>query len=611
MTQRHHEHEPHCEHERNPWREPEEALVTRLEREARLGAALRATVLEEVARALDAPPRVILELGSGIGADTAALAERFPSARVHAFDVSAELLDRVASTARNAGVAARVETHRLDLNRDWAAAIPGEADLIWASSSLHHLEDPARALRRAFASLRAGGALVLIEPKGGVSVELGESEVGAARLAERLEEGLSMPIEYVGIEWSKLLAEAGFVLAARREHGFVVRGDAGNGAAHLESQFRSVRDRIVTDLPRAEAELLDAVIEALPTGRSGVSTGSTLEMLIAVRPAAGEGRATLELDERIDVDVAVLGGGAAGLAASVALARSRRRVVVIDAGAPRNAAAAGAHNLLGQEGVSPLELLARGRREAESYGVRILPGLVTAVTGQIDAFTVDSADGVPRVHARRIVLAGGLEDDLPEIPGVAAGWGHSVLHCPFCHGWEVRDQRIAVLGRGEVPIHQAMLFSRLSDQVTVFLHEAPDPSEEQWEQLTALGVPVVRPRVERLVMEGAQVRGVEIEGGRVFEADAAVVVPKFIARTEIYESLGGRAERDALGSRIPAEPSGATGIPGVWAAGNASNPMAMVMAAAASGVAVGAAVHGDLALADLERAMRARRGAVE
>lgn len=337
-----------------------------------------------------------------------------------------------------------------------------------------------------------------------------------------------------------------------------------------------------------------------------MSLTSPRRVWVAVRARTGSDAPAQPLGSS-EADVAVLGGGSAGLAAAIALARSRRTVVVIDAGHPRNAPAAGAHNVLGNEGIAPLELLANGRAEAESYGVQIVPGQATAVTGEIDAFTVDVGSGAQRIHARRIILATGLDDDLPDIPGVRQGWGRSVLHCPFCHGWEVRDQRIAILTRGEVAIHQAMLFRQLSDQVTLYLHDAPDPSDEQREQLSALDVSVVRPRVERLVMDGAQVRGVEIEGGRVFDADAVVVVPRFNARTDLYESLGGCPEEFPFGKQVPADPRGMTAIPGVWAAGNASNPMAMVVAAAASGVAAGAAVHGDLCLADLDRAVQQRR----
>lgn len=280
---------------------------------------------------------------------------------------------------------------------------------------------------------------------------------------------------------------------------------------------------------------------------------------------------------------------------------------MVDAGEPRNGPAEGVHNVLGNEGIAPLEFLARGRTEAESYGAKIIQGRVTGVTGVIDAFTIHVGGDARPVHARRVVLATGLIDDLPEIPGVREGWGHSVLHCPFCHGWEIRDQRIAVLTRDELALHQALLFRQLSDRVTVFLHDAPDPSEEQWEQLNALGVDVVRPRVERLIMEGNEVHGVEVLGGQVYDVDAAVVAPRFNARTELYEILGGTPESTPFGTQIPSDPRGMTPVPGVWAVGNASQPMAMVTASADSGVMAGSAIHGELSMDELTRAVQERR----
>ncbi len=312
---------------------------------------------------------------------------------------------------------------------------------------------------------------------------------------------------------------------------------------------------------------------------------------------------------RMQAEVVVVGGGVAGLAAAVALGRSRRSVVVVDAGQPRNAPAAGAHNVLGQEGVAPLQLLERGRAEAQAYGVRIVSGSATGASGGPDDFTIDVDGGSRRVTARRVILATGLVDDLPAVPGVREGWGHSVLHCPYCHGWEVRDQRIAVLGRTENALHQVLLFRQLSDDVTLFVHDAPTPTLEQAEQLAALGVGVVAERVERLVLDGRQVRAVETVDGASFDMDAVVVAPRFLARTELYEALGGERTTTPFGVQITTDPRGSTTVPGVWATGNASEPMAMVASATASGVLTGSAVHGDLALADLATAVRARRTA--
>lgn len=520
-------HDHHSAHE--PWGDLPSGFADKLELESRLIAPVRSAVFELAARALDAAPEQIIDFGSGTGADAVALAERFPDAHVHALDLSAELLERVASAAGQAGVAERIEGHLVDLNNDWTAVVPQQVGLAWASLSMHHLSDPARTLRQVFASLTPRGVFVLTELAG---------------------EERHVP------DWSTLLVQAGFASVERHDH----------------------------------ENLTEADLSEVP-GRA---------VWIAVRPES-------EASEDLEADVAVLGGGFAGLAAAIALARSRRSVVVIDAGKPRNAPAAGAHNVLGNEGIPPFELLGRGRAEAESYGVRVISGEVTGVVGEIDDFTVQVGRGSSRIHARRIILATGIIDDLPAIPGVREGWGSTVLHCPFCHGWEVRGQRIGILTRDELAMHQVMLFSQLSDQVTVFLNDAPEPSEEQWEQLAALNVSVVNPKIERLRMDGTQVRAVEVERGDSFDVDAVAVVPRFNARTDLYESLGGTAEETAFGVQIPADPRGMTEIPGVWAAGNASQPMAMVTASAAAGVTTGAAVHGDLTVAELNEAVRARR----
>ena len=163
-------------------------------------------------------------------------------------------------------------------------------------------------------------------------------------------------------------------------------------------------------------------------------------------------------------DVVVAGGGAAGLSGALMLARSRRSVVVIDAGAPRNAPAAGVHGFLSQDGIRPGELLERGRDEVRRYGGQVVPGEVGTVTREERGFTVTLATG-RAVRARRLLVATGLADELPDIPGLRARWGRDVVHCPYCHGWEVRDQAIGVLASGPLSVHQALLFRQLSADV--------------------------------------------------------------------------------------------------------------------------------------------------
>jgi thioredoxin reductase (NADPH) len=308
-------------------------------------------------------------------------------------------------------------------------------------------------------------------------------------------------------------------------------------------------------------------------------------------------------------DVAVVGGGAAGLSAAVTLARSLRSVVVIDAGEPRNARAAGAHNLLGREGIPPLELLATGRREAESYGAEIRPGRAVAVRRAVGGFEIDLADG-STLRARRLLLATGLVDELPDVPGVRELWGRDVLHCPYCHGWEVRGRRIGVLGTGAMTAHQALLFRQLSDDVTVFLHAGPEPEAEALEQLDAVGVRVVRGVVDRLDVVDDRLTGVVLADGRSFPVDAVTVAPRFASRSDLWSQLGGTLTENPMGAFIESGLGGRTDIPGVFVAGNAGDLSAMVGASAAQGVFAGAAINADLITEDAQAAVRARAALV-
>ncbi len=298
-------------------------------------------------------------------------------------------------------------------------------------------------------------------------------------------------------------------------------------------------------------------------------------------------------------DVAVIGAGPAGLAAATALARSLRSVVVIDSGQPRNRFAEHAHNVLGSEGASPLEIDARGRAEAVAYGARFLDAVVDRVARRDERFAV-AVDGV-ELLVRRLVLATGLVDVLPELPGLAERWGRTVLHCPYCHGYEVRGQRVAVLATGPNAAHQALLFRQLTHDVTVVVQPGGEPDAESAELLAAVGVRVA-PSAAVAVEGPADLR---LEDGSVLGADAVVVAPRFTVRGELFEQLGGRLPaHPATGLPfIEVDPSGRTGVEGVWAAGNVRDPMAQVVVSAAQGLMAGAAVNGDLVMEDARRAL--------
>ncbi len=236
------------------------------------------------------------------------------------------------------------------------------------------------------------------------------------------------------------------------------------------------------------------------------------------------------------VDVVVVGGGAAGLSAATALARSRRSVVVVDAGEPRNAPAQGVHNYLAHDGIAPSELVSRGRADLVAYGGNVLEGTATAVARTAHGFAVEV--GSDEILARRLVVTTGLVDELPDVPGLPQRWGRDVLHCPFCHGWEVRDQAIGVLATGPMAAHQAQLFRALSPDVTVFAHTGPKLSDDDSDALTALGIRVVEGEVVGLEVTDDRLTGVRLADGSVVNRQALVVAPRFVARSALLVSLG-------------------------------------------------------------------------
>jgi thioredoxin reductase len=317
------------------------------------------------------------------------------------------------------------------------------------------------------------------------------------------------------------------------------------------------------------------------------------------------------MSEKTMYDVVVVGGGAAGLSGAMALGRSRRSVLVIDAGEPRNAPADHAHNYLGREGIPPLELLEAGRAEVAAYGVEVVSGRVLAVDRTDDGFSVTTTCG-EQVRARRVLVTGGVVDGLPDVPGLAERWGTDVLHCPYCHGWEVRDRAIAVLATGPMAAHQALLFRQLSDDVVVVVHDGVELPDEDVEKLSAIGVRIELGTPREVVTEGDGLVGLRLADGSVLERQAIVVASRPHVRADHLAGLGIEPQPvelgDAvLGSVIAVEPTGATAVPGVFAAGNATDISMTLMASAAHGMRVGAFINAELASEDAARAVEQRR----
>ena len=294
-------------------------------------------------------------------------------------------------------------------------------------------------------------------------------------------------------------------------------------------------------------------------------------------------------------DVVVIGGGAAGLNGALMLARSRRMVLVIDSGVPRNAPAAGVHGLLGRDGMSPVELLELGRAEVRGHGGHVMVGAVNAVTREENAFVVSLADG-RGVRARRVLVAAGLVDELPDVPGLKARWGRDVLHCPYCHGWEVRDQAIGVLATGARAVHQALLFRQLSADVVLFQHSMSPLPDEEGEQVRARQIRVVTGEVASVRVQNDRLVGVQLADGTVVSRDVLTVVPRMVARADFLAPLGLRLapHPSGLGDHIPADGTGRTDVSGVWVAGNVTDLSAQVGASAAAGALAGTDINADL-----------------
>lgn len=291
-----------------------------------------------------------------------------------------------------------------------------------------------------------------------------------------------------------------------------------------------------------------------------------------------------------EFDVVIIGGGVAGLSAALVLGRARRKVAVIDGGAPRNKPAEHLHGFLTRDGLPPGELLAIGRDEVRGYGVEIIDDVAFRLRHDR---AVELAGGRV-VTGRRILVTTGLTDELPDVPGVAERFGTDVLHCPYCHGWEIRDQRLAVLGTSEQSIHQALIVWQWSKDLVFFTHTV-DISTEDREKLHGLGIRIVDGKVSELVAEQHKLTGVRLASGEVVERDAVFVAPRFVPRDKLLGQIG--CEHDEAGF-VAVDAQGRTSVDGVWAAGNVVDPMAQLIVAAGDAYRLATALNFDLITED-------------
>ena len=278
------------------------------------------------------------------------------------------------------------------------------------------------------------------------------------------------------------------------------------------------------------------------------------------------------------------------------LSRSRRSVLVIDAGSPRNLPAGHTHGFLTRDGASPLEMMELGSAEVRSYGNEVVSGEVVSIVEIDGGYRVSTTD--EHWTARRLLVTTGLVDELPELPGLAELWGRDVVHCPYCFGWEVRDQPIGVLGTGPHAVHQALMWRQWSDDIVLFQHTGPAPTVKERERLDARGIRLVEGEVSGLELDDGRLSGVRV--GEVVPRTVLVVSPRYASRHALLAPLGVETVEHprGIGRQVVADASGLTSARGVWAAGNAVDVAAGILQSASSGATVGVAINADLIEAD-------------
>ncbi|GAA2160163.1 NAD(P)/FAD-dependent oxidoreductase [Pedococcus bigeumensis] len=298
-------------------------------------------------------------------------------------------------------------------------------------------------------------------------------------------------------------------------------------------------------------------------------------------------------------DVLIVGGGAAGLSAALVLSRARRTVVVVDSGEPRNAPAAHMQGFLSRDGMPPSDLLDAGRAEVTGYGGTMVSGTVTELVHCGPTGFQALLDDGQRVKARKVLVTTGLHDELPAVPGLAERWAKDVLHCPYCHGWEVRDQQLGVLWHGPESVRYAQVVRQWTHDLVLFApSDSLTPAERT--QLVARAIGIVEGDLARVVVQDDRVTAIEMADGRIIPRQAVFVPPRFVPNHTLLTGVG--CELDEQGWVVTGA-NGTTSVPGLWVAGNVANPRAQVITAAGEGSAAAIAINAALVADDVRAAV--------
>lgn len=295
----------------------------------------------------------------------------------------------------------------------------------------------------------------------------------------------------------------------------------------------------------------------------------------------------------MDHDAIIIGGSFAGLSAAMQLARANRSVCVLDTGLPRNRFATASHGFFGQDGAAPREMQATARAKVAAYpSARFIDDAAVKADRLGEGFAIKLAQG-RRLTARRLVLAFGLKDTLPDIPGLRDRWGQTVIHCPYCHGFEFLDQPLGVLSVMPLSTHQATLIPEWGP-TTFFLNGGDMPDDETRARLAARGVTIESAPVVALEGNAPRLDGVRLSDGRLVRVAALYVAPRTSFQSNIADQLGCETEDGPMGPLLNTDAAKRTSVPGVFAAGDITRAMHNATLASADGVMAGAGVHHSL-----------------
>jgi thioredoxin reductase len=301
------------------------------------------------------------------------------------------------------------------------------------------------------------------------------------------------------------------------------------------------------------------------------------------------------MNEHQHFDAIIVGGSYAGLAAGMALGRALRRVLIVDSGLPCNRQTPFSHNFITQDGVPPHLIASKARAQVEQYAsVEFKPGLVTGVSNTDEGFDVGLEDGAG-YHAKKLVFATGVRDELPAIPGFAECWGISVLHCPYCHGYEVRDEATGVLGNGERGFELARLISNWTKDLTLFTNGPSTLTEEQEGKLRAHRIRIVETAVAELEHVRGQLQRIHFADGSAAAIHALYAMPAFEQHCTLPQQLGCVLTDEGY---LQVDPQQRTTVPGIYAAGDSTMRLRTVANAVASGTTAGMMLNKDLVTAE-------------